>query len=128
MRALERQFEKTGEARIVIIYQKEPHSGQMVFKNIAQPETFSERCKLAEKMKSEFEMPMPVLVDTMRDESRALFTDLPSPVYILDSDGYVRAKFPWPDKDSIQKAVEEINGNVDLPIQNNGDRRGFGRP
>ena len=85
----------------------------MAYKDIAQPETFAERCELAERMKSEFEMPMPVLVDTMRDDSRALFSDLPSPVYILDARGVVRAKFPWPDQVTIERAVKQINQEPD---------------
>ncbi len=92
----------------MIIYQKEPHSGQMAFQDIAQPETFEERCALASRMKDEYEMPMTVLVDTMEDRSRALFSDLPSPVYILDGEGVVQAKFPWPEQEQIADALREM--------------------
>ncbi|MEL7498633.1 MAG: hypothetical protein AAFN77_13585 [Planctomycetota bacterium] len=80
----------------------------MAFGNINQPETFEERCDLAQRMIDEYEMPMDVLVDTMSDSSRALFTDLPSPVYVLDAQGKVQAKYPWPDQEQIKNAVDQI--------------------
>lgn len=80
----------------------------MAFRNIAQPESFAERCELALRMKDEYEMPMTVLVDTMEDQSRSIFSDLPSPVYVLDAKGIVRAKFPWPDQELIEEAVYRL--------------------
>lgn len=80
----------------------------MAFWDIAQPETFEARCVLAERMKSEYEMPMDVLVDTMDDVSRKLFTDLPSPVFVLDANGVIKHKFPWPDQEQIKEAVEKL--------------------
>jgi len=80
----------------------------MAFKKISQPESFEARVELAQKMKDEYEMPMTVLVDTMEDKSRALFSDLPSPVFIIDSKGVIRNKFPWPESEQIDKAVSEM--------------------
>lgn len=59
-------------------------------------------------MKDEFEMPMDVLVDTMEDQSRQIFSDLPSPVYVMDGKGVVRAKFAWPDQEQIKLAVASV--------------------
>jgi len=81
----------------------------MAFKEIAQPETFEARVALAQKMKDEYEMPMTVLVDTMEDQSRALFSDLPSPVFIIDTQGVIRNKFPWPESAQIELAVTNID-------------------
>ena len=81
----------------------------MAFKEIAQPETFEARVQLARKMKDEYEMPMTVLVDTMEDQSRALFSDLPSPVFIIDAEGTIRNKFPWPESAQIKSAVAKIS-------------------
>ncbi len=80
----------------------------MAFKAIAQPETFAARVKLAAQMKREYEMPMTVLVDTMEDQSRALFSDLPSPVFIIDARGKIRNKFPWPESEQIKAAVTKM--------------------
>jgi len=80
----------------------------MAFRDIAQPESFAQRCKLASRMKDEYQMPMTVLVDTMEDQSRALFSDLPSPVFVLDAKGVVRAKFPWPEQELIEEAISLI--------------------
>ena len=80
----------------------------MAFKDIAQPETFAARVKLAAQMKNEYEMPMTVLVDTMEDQSRALFSDLPSPVFIIDAKGIIQNKFPWPESEQIKTAVSKM--------------------
>jgi len=93
---------------IIIVYQKEPHPGQMAFKDIAQPETFEQRCTLAKRMKDEYELPMTVLVDSMEDQSRALFSDLPSPAFIIDAQGTIREKFPWADAETIGPAVKRL--------------------
>lgn len=93
----------------MIVYQKEPHAGQLAFKDIPQPEDFVQRCELARRMKTEYELPMTVLVDQMDDQSRALFSDLPSPAFVIDADGIVRAKFPWADAETIETAVTDIH-------------------
>ena len=59
-------------------------------------------------MKREYEMPMTVLVDTMEDQSRALFSDLPSPVFIIDAKGVIQNKFPWPEAEQIKLAVKKM--------------------
>ena len=64
-----------------------------------------ERIELAGRMQEEYEMPMPVLVDTMEDQSRAYFSELPSPVFIINAQGQIQAKFPWPDVDQIRDAL-----------------------
>ena len=88
-------FEENGSnIAVVIVAQKEPHAGSLAFKDISQPETVAERTELAKRMKDEFELPMPVLVDSMKDTSRALFTDLPSPAFIIDEKGILRSKMP----------------------------------
>ena len=108
MRRLHKKYSKSGDAEILIVYQKEPHPGQMAFKEIAQPESFEARVELAQKMKDEYEMPMTVLVDTMEDQSRALFSDLPSPVFIIDAKGVIQDKFPWPESKQIESAVAQL--------------------
>ena len=77
----------------------------MAFKNIRQPESLEERIELAARMKDEYEMPMPVLVDTMKDQSRAYYSELPSPVFIINEQGLIQKKFPWPDVDQIRDAL-----------------------
>jgi hypothetical protein len=106
---LDRSYKKTNEAEIAILYQKEPHCGQMAFENIQQPETMEERIALAKRMKEEYELPMPILADTMADQSRELLSDLPSPVFIIDAAGTIQAKLPWPETRLIQDAVDQIN-------------------
>ena len=104
-RLAEEAASESNQIEILIIYQKEPHAGQMAFKNIRQPESLEERIELAGRMQEEYEMPMPVLVDTMEDQSREYFSELPSPVFIINAQGQIQAKFPWPDVDQIRDAL-----------------------
>ena len=95
-------------AEIIVVYQKEPHAGQLAFKDVEQPETIEQRIALARRMKDEYELPMTVLVDSMQDQSRALFSDLPSPAFVIDKEGVIRSKFPWADAETIQPAVAKL--------------------
>jgi len=107
---MHKSFEENGsKIAVVIVAQKEPHAGSLAFKDISQPETVAKRTELAKRMKDEFELPMPVLVDSMKDTSRALFTDLPSPAFIIDEKGILRSKMPWAQPHEISTFLENMN-------------------
>ncbi len=108
MRQLHKKYESSKDAELLIVYQKEPHPGQLAFKEIAQPENLEQRLELAKKMKEEYELPMTVLVDSMEDQSRALFSDLPSPAFVIDAEGTICEKMPWADAQPIEAAVEQL--------------------
>ncbi len=90
---------------MVVVAQKEPHVNRMAFKEISQPQTLAERCALARRMKDELELNMQILIDPLDDRSRELFSDLPSPAFIIDPNGKVVAKFPWADSQQIAQAL-----------------------
>lgn len=112
-------FEKEGSKTVILIVaQKEPHAGSLAYKNISQPETVAERTKLAKRMKDEFELPMTVLVDSMKDTSRALFTDLPSPAFIIDAQGILRGKMSWAQPEDISSFLSTMKPDaVDVPTK-----------
>jgi len=80
----------------------------MAFVNIQQPKSTKERIDLAQKMVNELEVTATTLVDTMSDSSRALLSDLPSPVFVLDSKGVIREKFSWPVISEMKHSVARI--------------------
>lgn len=96
---------------MLIVAQKEPHAGTLAYKEISQPETVAERTKLAKRMKDEFELPMTVLVDSMKDTSRALFTDLPSPAFVIDEKGVVRGKMSWAQPEAISDFLSTMKAD-----------------
>jgi hypothetical protein len=89
-----------------VIEQKEPHAGRMAFADIAQPGTFAERCALAKRLRDELEVPLPIYVDGMDDASRALFSDLPSPAFLIGRDGRIFDKLPWADPAPLTATLE----------------------
>ncbi len=77
----------------------------MGFRQIEQPRTLEERCTLARRSKDELELPIPFLIDTMADLSRALFGDLPHSAVIVSPDGSIFEKLPWADPELLDQAV-----------------------
>ncbi len=80
----------------------------MAFADVAQPVTFAERCTLARRLREELEMPLPIFVDGMDDASRALFSDLPSPAFLIDRSGRIADKLPWADPAPLEVALQAV--------------------
>lgn len=89
-----------------VVEQKEPHVGRMAFADIEQPATFAERCTLAQRIRDELEVPLPIYVDGMDDASRALFSELPSPAFVIDRQGNIADKLPWADAEPLQASID----------------------
>lgn len=107
MRRLQSSLAERDDVQLIIVAQKEPHVSRMAFRDIAQPQTLEERCDLASRMVAELELNIPVLVDDMDDRSRELFSDLPSPAFVIGPDGTVAAKLPWADEPQISRVLTE---------------------
>jgi hypothetical protein len=88
----------------------------MAFEHVAQPGTFAERCTLARRIRDELEVPLPIFVDGMDDMSRALFSDLPSPAFIIDRNGAILDKLPWADPEPLTTAIANALAQ-DPPLQ-----------
>lgn len=100
----------------VVVEQKEPHTGRMAFADIEQPATFAARCTLAKRMRDELEVPLPIWVDGMDDASRALFSDLPSPAFVIDREGRIADKLPWADPAPLAASLQQVLArDVELP-------------
>ena len=95
------------------IEQKEPHAGQLAFTEVEQPSTYAERQALAIRCRDELQIPFRILVDGMDDASRALFGDLPSPAFVIDSAGRVAEKLPWSDPDRIAEILKGLEGSAE---------------
>jgi hypothetical protein len=91
-----------------VVEQKEPHAGRMAFADIEQPATFAARLELAKRLRDELEVPLPIYVDGMDDASRALFSDLPSPAFVIRRDGLIVQKFAWADPEPLGQALDAL--------------------
>lgn len=80
----------------------------MAFADIEQPATFAERLALARRLRDELEVTLPIFVDGMDDASRALFSDLPSPAFVINRAGRIAKKLPWADPEPLGKLLEEL--------------------
>ncbi len=106
MRGLVAQYARRNDVAFVIVYQREPHAGRMAFAEVSQPTTLDERRLLAAQARDELRLPFLSLVDGMDDASRAWFSDLPAPVFVLDRYGAVAAKQPWIDIETLPPMID----------------------
>jgi len=104
----------------LVVEQKEPHAGRMAFATVEQPTTFAERLTLARRIRDELEVPLPIFVDGMDDASRALFSDLPSPAFVIDRLGRIADKLPWTDPEALQKSLSGIIAEDPIPASKDG--------
>lgn len=91
-----------------VVEQREPHAGRMAFADLEQPATFAERLALARRLRDELEVTLPIYVDGMDDASRALFSDLPSPAFVMDRAGRIAKKLPWAEPEPLGKVLDEL--------------------
>lgn len=89
----------------MLVYQREPHAGQMAFEKIDQPTTMEARRSLARRTCQELDWQGETVIDSMDDASRAAFGDLPSPAILIDPQGLIVAKLPWAEASSIQSQL-----------------------
>lgn len=99
----------------MVVEQKEPHVGRMAFAELAQPASFAERCEFARRMRDELEVSLPIFVDGMDDASRALFSDLPSPAFVIDRVGRIVDKLPWADPEALAARIASLLADDPLP-------------
>ena len=93
-----------------MVEQQEPHAGRMAFADVAQPTTIEQRRALARRIRDELELPLTILVDGMDDGSRALFSDLPSPAFVIGRDGTILDKLPWADPEPLARSLAAALG------------------
>ena len=89
----------------------------MAFADVAQPLTFAERRALALRIRDELEVPLPILIDGMDDASRALFSDLPSPAFVIDRDGKIADKLPWADPAPLAASIDAVLVGQQIPAE-----------
>lgn len=114
----------------LIVYQREPHAGQLAFRDVEQPQTRSERVALARRTAEELALGVPILIDELDDRSRAWFGDLPSPAIVIDPRGVVRSKLPWAEPDVLgprlpraaDDPARDAAGDAERSTEGDGDR------
>ena len=85
----------------------------MAFEEIAQPTSYDERIELARRTCDELELSTTMLIDTLDDQSRAFFGDLPSPAIVIGPDGVVHTKLPWAEPDVLGPRLDELIAGLD---------------
>lgn len=91
-----------------MVYQREPHAGQMAFREVQQPRDRTERVELAKKTLAELQLDVDLWIDDSGDQSRALFGDLPNSAIVIDASGTIRLKLSWCEPEVLRGSLPEI--------------------
>lgn len=96
---------------VVVVYIREAHAhdvwpiGDAVSQTVFRPKTDDERCALAERMRAELNMDLPLYVDPVDDSFEKHFAPWPFRFYVLDKQARLRYK-AQPTKDLTHCPVE----------------------
>lgn len=94
--------------RFVVVYQREAHANQLMFKDVDQPVTAEERKALAEKACKELTISSTLVIDTMANAVRKAYGELPNSAYIIDRGGVIVHKEAWAKPDAWPDLLEKL--------------------
>ena len=84
-----------GRVTFIVLYQREAHAGEFMFRDVEQPEMMEERKELAEKACDELKIATTVVLDDMENSVREAYGSLPNSAYIIDRGGAIVYKEAW---------------------------------
>lgn len=96
--SIEKLYENyKSKANFYVIYIREAHptDGWVVKNNkfkITDPKSLEERQKAARDFAKELKLTLPILVDTLDDQTNNLYGGWPDRVYVIDADGKIALK------------------------------------
>ncbi len=94
--------------RFIVIYTREPHAKEGIFRDLEQPSDDHQRRKYAERAQKELGIHRKILIDTMEGTVQKLYGGLPNMVYIIDPEGRVVFHDRWADAKAVKQALEKI--------------------
>ena len=105
LRSLQKHYVDRKDVVFLTLFQREPHTGQMAYKDIDPSRSYRDRLELAERSKKKLQLTGPILVDSMQDKARKLFAGLPNPMIVIDAKGRVVSKAPWAEAKVVEAAL-----------------------
>ena len=94
----------------IVLYQREAHAGEFMFRDVEQPETMEERKELAEKACDELKIATTVVLDDMENSVREAYGSLPNSAYIIDTNGEIVFKEAWGKADAWPEVLDRLLG------------------
>ncbi len=104
------KYKDNPEVAMYVVYVREPHAGEMDYKDIEQPETMEARLTLARMTCDEDHVKMPLLIDAMDNAVREAYGGLPNNAVIIDKEGILVEKQGWADAEEIDKVLAGLVG------------------
>lgn len=92
--------------QFVLVYTREPHAKEGIFRDIDQPADFRQRRDYAERTCAEMNIRREILVDDMEGTVQRLYGGLPNMVYVIDPHGKVVFHDRWADAEAVGKFLE----------------------
>jgi len=92
----------------IILYQREAHAGEYMFKEVEQPETIEGRIELARKSCDELGIATTVVIDDMNNSVRQAYGELPNSAYFIAQGGMIAHKEAWARPDGWPELLRKV--------------------
>lgn len=111
MARLARRF-SDADVTFALVYQKEAHPNQGQFLSIDDPATFEAQKQLADRLATEEDVPMTILLDDVPRNVSATYGGAPNMLYIVSPDGEIAFKSLWTNPPALESYLERNLANV----------------
>jgi len=92
----------------ILVYTREPHANEGIFRKMDQPADYPSRLKYAERTCSELVVQREVLIDTMDGEVQGLYGGLPNMLYIISPQGKIIYHNRWADASEAEATLRKV--------------------
>ncbi|MFO7767640.1 MAG: hypothetical protein R6W82_01580 [bacterium] len=96
------------DVHFVILYQREAHPNQLMFKEIDQPTTMEQRRELARRSRSDLDITTIIAIDEMDDAVRKAYGGAPNSAFIIDTSGRIVYRKDWAIPDEWRPVLERL--------------------
>lgn len=110
MENLAQQFEEF-PVQFILVYTREPHANEGIFRKMDQPADYPTRVKYAERTRIELNVQREVLIDTMNGEVQHLYGGLPNMIYIIAPQGKIIYHNRWADASEVEATLRNVLNN-----------------
>lgn len=95
-------------AHFLFVYTREPHAGQMQFRDIEQPKTYEERLDMATRFQKEANPETHITIDDMKSTTQRAWGGLPNMGFVIGTDGKIQLADVWANPKNFEKLLKEM--------------------
>lgn len=93
-----------------VIYTREPHAKEGIFKKVDQPTEYYQREEYAKQTREELKIRREILINNMDGKVQDIYGRLPNMIYIIDPEGTIAYHDRWANAKDIDCFLEKRLG------------------